>query len=135
MKAISLPFSFSSSSGGISYSEDPQKIWQDRVVLVVMTIFGERVMRPSFGSDAKYGSFENVDDAIVMTKQTVASAFFTWLQELNFVDLTGSIEPSDQSLVLLVSYKVGTGDQIYTTKVKTSVFSRAGELILEVSNG
>jgi phage baseplate assembly protein W len=134
MKAISLPFSFSS-SGGISYSEDPQKIWQDRVVLVVMTIFGERVMRPSFGSDAKYGSFENVDDAIVMTKQTVASAFFTWLQELNFVDLTGSIEPSDQSLVLLVSYKVGTGDQIYTTKVKTSVFSRAGELILEVSNG
>jgi phage baseplate assembly protein W len=134
MKAISLPFSFSN-SGGISYSEDPQKIWQDRVVLVVMTIFGERVMRPSFGSDAKYGSFENVDDAIVMTKQTVASAFFTWLQELNFVDLTGSIEPSDQSLVLLVSYKVGTGDQIYTTKVKTSVFSRAGELILEVSNG
>ena len=134
MKAIALPFSFNS-SGAISYSEDPQKIWQDRVVLVVMTVFGERVMRPSFGSDAKYGSFENINDAIVMVKQTVASAFSAWLQELNFVDLTGSMDPTDQNLVLLVSYKVGTGDQVYTTKVRTSVFSRAGELILEVANG
>ena len=134
MKAISLPFSFNS-SGAISYSEDPQKIWQDHVVFVVITVFGERVMRPSFGSDAKYASFENINDAIVMTKQTVAAAFAAWLQDLNFVDLTGSIDPSDQNLVLLVSYKIGTGDQVYTTKVRTSVFSRAGELILEVSNG
>jgi hypothetical protein len=134
MKAITLPFSFNN-GGAISYSEDPQKIWQDRVVFVVMTVFGEKVMRPSFGSAAKYGSFENMDDAIVMTKQTVASAFSIWLQELNFVNLTGSLDPNDQTLVLLVSYNVGTGDQVYTTKVKTSIFSRSGELILEVSNG
>ena len=56
-RAISLPFSFDS-SGGVSYTTDNKKMWQDRVVLVVMTLLKERVMRPTFGSSAKATVFE-----------------------------------------------------------------------------
>ena len=57
-KAISLPFAFDQ-SGSIAYTKDEKKIWQDRVVLVLMTRLGERLMRPTFGSEIGDSLFES----------------------------------------------------------------------------
>jgi phage baseplate assembly protein W len=134
VKAISLPFSFNS-NGAISYTEDPEKIWKDRVVLTVMTVFNERVMRPGFGSEVKFGVFENVEDALSLIKQAVSVAFSRWLTELGLVDVSGELDKTDNYLVLTITYSVGTDERLYSATVKTSVLSRAGELLLEVSNG
>ena len=80
-KAISLPFSFDS-NGGVAYTTDDRKIWQDRVVLAVMTYFGERVMRPNYGSSVEEATFENTTTAISMINQAIAGAFSFWLPDL-----------------------------------------------------
>lgn len=134
MKAISLPFSFNS-TGAISYSEDPQKIWQDRVVLTVMTLFGERVMRPGFGSLAKFGGFENTQDAVVLIKQAISIAFSKWLPDLSFVDAIAVSNTDDNYLELTIRYTFGLDPRVYEVNVQTSVLSRSGDLLLEVPNG
>jgi phage baseplate assembly protein W len=134
MKAISLPFSFNS-TGAISYSEDPQKIWQDRVVLTVMTLFGERVMRPGFGSLAKFGGFENTQDAVVLIKQAISIAFSKWLPDLSFVDAIAVSNTTDNYLELTIRYTFGLDPRVYEVNVQTSVLSRSGDLLLEVPNG
>lgn len=134
VKAMSLPFSFNS-NGAVSYTEDPEKIWKDRVVLTVMTSLNERVMRPGFGSEVKFGAFENVDDALSLVKQTVAVTFSRWLPDLTLVNVVGELDKSDNYLAITITYRVGRDERLYSATVKTSVLSRAGELLLEVNNG
>ena len=128
--AIALPFSFDS-SGLVSHSSDDQKIWQDRVVLVLMTNIGERVMRPNFGSDVPKMAFENIETAKTLITQAVASAFARWLGSLSLEDVTYSIDPIDYYLIAEVHYKYGPSKQIETVKLKTALLTRAGDTIVE----
>lgn len=132
-QAISLPFSFNS-SGAVSYTEDIRKIWQDRVVLVVMTRLNEKVMRPNFGSGAGNVVFENLSDAVVSLKQAIGAAFSAWLKELSLVDVIGYEDPVDNLLTLEITYKYSL-QAIDTVSVKTALVNRSGDIILEVNNG
>ena len=71
-KAISLPFSFDA-NGSIANTDDQKKIIQDRVVLVVMTLIGERVMRPNFGTYTRRTTFENYETAMSLVTQEITS--------------------------------------------------------------
>lgn len=132
-KAISLPFSFDS-DGGITFSEDPKKIWQDRVVITVMTSLGERVMRPTFGSNASQATFENMEAAIAIVKDAISVAFGTWLPQLTLVNVIGKVDESENTLFIEIVYRFGQG-VTDSVSVAAAVINRAGELILEVGNG
>lgn len=132
-RAISLPFSFDS-DGGITYSEDPKKIWQDRVVLTVMTSLGERVMRPTFGSNVGQATFENLDAAVTLVKEAIGISFGTWLPQLTLVDVLGKINEAENTLNIEIVYRFGQG-VTDAVSVTASIINRAGELILEVGNG
>ena len=129
-KAISLPFSFSS-SGAVSYTEDEKKMWQDRIVLVVMTYIGERVMRPSYGSRAKNATFDTISGAMAIIKSEVNSAFATWLKDLYLIDVKGTIDPIDNLLNVEITYKYGASASPETLIVKTNTFTRSGDIIVE----
>ena len=73
-RAISLPFSFGT-SGEIAFTTDERKIWQDRVVIVVMTRLRERLMRPAFGTNVQDFTFESVDEAMSHIKQAISVGF------------------------------------------------------------
>lgn len=132
-RAISLPFSFDS-SGGVAYTTDERKIWQDRVVIVVMTGLKERVMRPGFGTNTKKTVFENTNDAISIIKQEVTSGFAEWLKPLSLTNVLGSVD-SDGTLNIEVQYKLGVSTQTESVKIKTALLSRSGDTILEIPNG
>lgn len=132
-KVISLPFSFNS-SGAVSYTESEEKIWQDRVVSVVMTNLTERVMRPTFGSDVKKATFENFDDASVLIEQTISAAFTTWLPSLTIDRISTAPDQKDGSMYITILYKYNKYLNSSVT-IKTAFLNRAGDIILEVTNG
>ena len=131
-RAISLPFSFNS-AGEVSYTEDLKKIIQDRVVLAVMTKLDERVMRPDFGSDVYSSLFETQQVAENIVRQAITSTFSTWFPYLSLK--TVKVDLLDEVLEFTVFYTKGVGNQIESVEIKTSLLTRAGELIREISNG
>lgn len=131
-RAISLPFSFDA-SGSVSYSSDEKKIWQDRVVLVVMTRLNERVMRPTFGSTASSALFESAAAASNTIKQAVATAFSNWLPDLILTEVVMSTDPTDGYLVAEIRYKYNQNENEQSVKIKTAILNRSGEVIREVN--
>jgi phage baseplate assembly protein W len=131
-RAISLPFSFTS-AGEVGYTTDLKKIIQDRVVLAVMTKLQERVMRPNFGSDVYDSLFENQSTAESIVSQAVSSCFASWFPYLSLRSVKASLV--DESLEFNIYYSKGKGNEIEAVNVKTSLLTRAGDTIKEISNG
>jgi phage baseplate assembly protein W len=132
-RAIAMPFSIDA-TGGVGYSEKLEKIWQDRVLLAVMTNLGERVMRPNFGGTIPYTLFENVNDALTLIKQSIQVTFGTWLRPLTLLSVSGSVG-DDNSLMIEIFYNLRESSQAQSVTIKTAILSRSGEIILEVPNG
>ena len=131
-KAISLPFGFNE-SGGISFTTDVKKIWQDRVAMVVMTSLGERVMQPSFGSDAKLATFEPIENAQVAIQQAVNVAFSRWLPQLSLTAVESYFDEAETTLNVEVTYNYGAALDD-TVTIKTAILNRSGDVLLEVPN-
>ena len=128
--AISLPFSFNS-NGSLTTTSDPKKICQDRVVIAVMTAYGERVMRPNFGSGAKSAVFEPEDVAKSLINQAVTTAFGMWLKPLTLTKVTYHLDNAEQHYFNV--FYTYAGDTISeSVTIKTAILSRAGETLLEV---
>lgn len=130
--AISLPFNFDD-TGSIATTSNQGKIWEDRVIMTVMTNIGERVMRPTFGSDVPKAVGQNINDALSMIKQSVSVAFSRWLTPLELIDVTGYVDQADGYLVAQIKYRYRAQNIIQTVNVKTAVLSRSGDILLEVA--
>ena len=128
--AITLPFAFDS-YGSVAYTADEKKIWQDRVVLVCMTSLNERIMRPTFGTTVASTVFENINDSISLIQQTIGGAFEKFLPSLSLQKVKGSVDPADGNIVIEVFYRYNDKDTQQSVKIKTGLFSRSGDLIVE----
>ncbi len=128
--AISLPFSFNS-NGSLTVSTDPKKIWQDRVTIAVMTYFGERVMRPNYGSGAKGAVVENADAAAAVVNEAVSKAFSVWLSPLKLTNIKYRYE-GNQIDTFEIFYTYGGGSISESVTINTAILSRAAEQVLEV---
>lgn len=131
-EVISLPFSFNS-FGKISTTTDEAAIWQSRVVLVLMTRFGERAMRPSYGSEIGSTLFENEATSIEMLNRTVTIAFNTWLNSLKLIQITPKFDPNAGALEVSVIYSLPSGKTDEVT-LKTALFNRSGDILQEIPN-
>jgi phage baseplate assembly protein W len=126
--AITLPFAFDS-YGSVTFTSDEKKIWQDRVVLVCMTSLNERIMRPTFGTSVAATVFENINDSVI--QQTIGGAFSKFLPALSLQNVKGSVDPADGNIVIEVYYRYNDKDTQQSVKIKTGLFSRSGELLVE----
>ena len=131
-RAISLPFSFNS-TGAVSYTQDEKKIWQDRVVMVLMTKLEERIMRPTFGSEVATSVFENEEAASTSVNKAIATAFSQWLPQLQLIKVDTYPDPTDGFLIAEVGYRYNPRENEQRVKLKTAILTRSGEVILEVS--
>ena len=133
-KAMALPFAFDS-NGGVNSTADLKKIFQDRIVLVIMTYTSERINRPNFGSNIKALTFENTLEATQLLEQEIAVAFTKWLPYLTLINVAPKVDSVDNTLSVSVTYKYGMNENPETVSVKTASISRSGDVITEVSNG
>ena len=133
-RAISLPFSFNA-AGEVGYSTDEKKIIQDRIVLAVMTRLGERVMRPSFGSSVHDALFESMDGAANIVRQAVAACFAKWFPDLELEDVAAAPDENGGGIVFEIKYRKALQKISESLLVRTSVLTRAAELVREVGRG
>lgn len=132
--SISLPFSFNT-SGAINTNNLESKQWADRVLGAVFTRFGERVMRPNYGSIAADSLFEPEGSVVDFITQTVTASFGEFLPELKLLKVEIEKEPTtgltDLVLTVSVEYRL-PNKQVDSITTKIGSFTRAGELIEEV---
>jgi len=133
-QAISLPFSFDS-TGKVATTTDMKKMWQDRIVLMVMTSLTERVMRPTYGTNVKLAALNNADSVGTFVQQEINAAFSYWFPTLTLTGLDAAVDPTDGYLYITMSYKYGASSTTETLSFKSGLFSRSGDVIVEVING
>jgi phage baseplate assembly protein W len=126
---FSIPFSFNS-LGRTETVTESKEIWRSRVYLVLLTKFGERLMRPDFGTDLASTLFENHVLATEIATRTVGIAFNKWLSGLKLIETVPVYNKDTGLLNVTVRYSLPSGstDEVI---ISTATFNRAGELIQE----
>jgi phage baseplate assembly protein W len=127
-RCIALPFTFTA-AGEVGYTTDYKKIYQDRVISVIMSLYNERVMVPTFGTAARTSVFETESEAESIVVSEVRAGFSKWLPDLvlNKVEV---LKPEDGTLEFTVTYKLPTNEDDVVS-IKYGLFTRSGDAILE----
>lgn len=125
MKTISYPFSIDT-RGKVAVSEDPRKIWQDRVRAVVNTQVGDRVMRPGFGSKTEESVMNLGTPAAGELVQNIKAAFINWLPALGVQNINTSMDSSNAVLTVDIWFTLPSG-----ALTNTSVTFDAGRVTSE----
>lgn len=133
MSTFSIPFRFNG-LGQIEKTTDVKLVWRDRVRLVLATKFGERVMRPDFGSDLNHVLFEDEVTAVELATRTITIAFNTWLGALKLIEITPKYDDYTGTLVFTVVYTLPSGEED-SVRINTAIFNRTGDLIQEITRG
>jgi hypothetical protein len=139
IKTIDYPFTFSKSSNNtainsVAYTTDFKKIWQNRILLVLGTRPGERVMRPDFGSNLYTVLFESQSDALSIANTSINEAFAAWLPDLTLKQVNPTFDSSTNTLIINIIYGLPNGE-VDSVTINTGVFNRSGDLIQEITNG
>lgn len=117
MIAISLPFRIDG-YGRVTATSDPRKVWADRVRFVICTYFGERIMRPTFGSGLANTVFADLEDAPELITVAAQQAFAEHLPYLTLIEVTSvSEDPGNGMINLELLYEIPdfTADPITQT--------------------
>jgi phage baseplate assembly protein W len=139
MKIINYPFSLSKNIAGttittVAATTDQKKIWQQRVLLVLGTRPGERLMRPDFGCNLHTVVFETETTAGQIAKDSITQAFANWLPALELRQLNPSYDSLTGTLTVSITYGLPTGEADSVT-INTGIFNRSGDLLQEINNG
>ena len=111
--AVSLPFALNS-YGAINITASQSKIWSDRVLSVIGTLVGERVMQPTFGTEIAQGLFTSTQRMEEVIPVEVEKAFATYLQELTLVDTIIDSDPENGSIYVDIVYGLPNDEQTNT---------------------
>jgi phage baseplate assembly protein W len=131
-RCIALPFKFTA-GGEVGYTTDYKKINQDRVIGVLMTLYSERVMTPTFGTAVRKAVFETESEAESLLSTEIRAGFSNWLSDLKLNKIEVS-KPETDIINVTVNYSLPTGEDD-VVNVKYGLFSRSGDVILEDSSG
>jgi len=109
---------------GRTATADDERHLRDLVEQVLFTTPGERIHRPDFGCGLLQLAFEPAGEALAETvRMTVQGALQRWLGERIQVDRV-TIEHSDGTLRVGVTYRPRTLDPTLTGAARTATFER-----------
>jgi phage baseplate assembly protein W len=139
VKAVDYPFSFAKSLDGkyissVGATTNPKNIWQNRILLVLGTKPGERIMRPDFGCNLYTAVFESESNASQIAKDSITEAFTKWLPDLALKQIDPSFDKTTNNLIINILYGLPNGETDNVT-INTGIFNRSGELLQEITNG
>lgn len=139
-----MPFTFKSTysklnpelrvPGPVASTTDLKQIYKQRIFLVLMTRYGERVMRPDFGSNLSLVVFENEDVALEIADLAIKTAFAKWLPDLNLIEIEPKYDKLNGAFEFTIVYSLPSGDTDSTT-INTALFNRTGDILQEINNG
>lgn len=122
-RALSIPFGVDS-LGRIGFSTDPAKQVADRLVSIVGTIPGERVMRPTYGVPTTSYLFASNDSVtLARLRNDVEAAIAKYEPKVKVADLNYAQDPGTGVLGLLLSFTLIGSEQgdlaVHTAFIQT----------------
>ena len=108
MTRLAFPFAPAATGRAASVEDGDDAHVRQMLELLVMTMPGERVMRPVFGSPVTQMLFAPVDAAVTHALQaSLAAAIGLWLGDLlDLRDLTVEFVDADAALEIQITYEV-----------------------------
>jgi phage baseplate assembly protein W len=103
--AISLPFTITA-YGKIGDTTDQSKIWSDRVLSVIGTGWGQRLLRYEFGTKIHTEVYNTITAAEENIKIEVAAAFERFLPLLTLSEVITAYSQSTNQITVDVRYKL-----------------------------
>lgn len=111
--ALSLPFTFDSFKK-VGVSSDQNKIWADRVRIILGTNLRERLMKPNFGSLIPTTFMGNQEETSMSIESEVKNAFATQITELTLQKVSSSFDEYTGIVSIEVDYTLPNLEKITT---------------------
>jgi len=108
-KPRGVHFPFMKRSDGLPSADTPPDIFASNIKQILLTTFGERCMRPSFGSGLKGVLFSSIPDSMLLenVKLMVRRAIETWEPRVRVQSV--DVYSSDTTITVKVNYLSGVG--------------------------
>lgn len=115
MKTLLVPFQINS-NGGLATTDDTQRIVEQQILDIIMTNFGERVMRPTYGADLRSFLFSPARaDFMQMRSREITELLRAQVQLADIVNVSMSNVPtSDSTVRLRIDYAIKPSKQVIT---------------------
>ena len=111
--ALSLPFTFDSFTK-VQITSDQNKIWADRVRIILGTNLRERLIRPDFGTSIPSTFMDNQEQTFATIETEVQTAFATQIPELKLQGVKTSFDEYTNILNIEVDYTLPNLTEVNT---------------------
>jgi phage baseplate assembly protein W len=111
--ALALPFTFDSFKK-VNTTSDQNKIWADRVRIVLGTNLRERLIRPDFGTLIPSTFMDNQEQTSMSIETEVQTAFATQITELKLQTVRTSFDEYTNVINIEVDYTLPNLTEITT---------------------
>ena len=110
-KGLKFPLEVDPATGSLAVTEGEEKV-QDSILTILGTAVGERVMRPTFGSEIRNHVFAPLNAATVSSLSfSVQEALISWEPRIEVQRVNVSDEKQREGILLIsIDYKVRTSN-------------------------
>ncbi len=112
--AITFPFTITA-YGQVGDTTDQSKIWADRVLSVIGTGWGERLLRYEFGTKIHTEAYNTITAAEETIKVEVATAFASFLPLLTLTEVITQYAQDTNVISVDVRYKLPNQEETTTS--------------------
>lgn len=126
MSPISYPYTLDP-AGLLSSTEDPKKIYLDRLLTLLSTSPGQRPMLPNYGTDVLRALYENDNQLTVSINQAVRQSVGFWMPEISIQNIEVGLpdENGEASVNILIKLP---NSLLTTLSVSTAIFNIDGTI-------
>lgn len=124
MSPISYPYTIDP-SGVLTSTEDPKKVYLDRLLTLLSTSPGQRPMLPDYGTDVLRALYENDNEIAISISRAVRSAVAVWIPEIAIQEINVGLPDENGEATVDILIKL-PNSLLTTLSVTTAVFNIDG---------
>lgn len=123
---VSYPFQIDF-LGKLQGTEDPIKIYTDRLLTLLSTSPGQRPMLPEYGTDVLRALYENDNQVGISINQAVRSAVAVWIPEISIEEINVDVPDQDGKATVTILIRL-PNSTLTTLTVSTAIFNIDGSI-------
>lgn len=123
---ISYPFKLSF-LGELQGTEEPVKVYTDRLLTLLSTSPGQRPMLPEYGTDVLRALYENDNQLETSINQAVRSAVAVWIPEISIEEISVTLPDQEGKATVTILIQL-PNSTLTTLTVSTAIFNVDGTI-------
>jgi phage baseplate assembly protein W len=123
---IAYPFKLSF-LGELQGTEEPVKVYTDRLLTLLSTSPGQRPMLPEYGTDVLRALYENDNQLETSINQAVRSAVAVWIPEISIEEISVTLPDQEGKATVTILIQL-PNSTLTTLTVSTAIFNVDGTI-------